>query len=144
MDPVTWPYAIYATVAIGLTVLLAMTLSRHGKVFLAELFPENTAVAKAINSLLVTGFFMVNLGYSFMISKTEPAATVYLATEGLIRKLGVLLLSLGVMHFVNMAVFWRIRRNLTNETAIPVPANAMVMPPPPPAPGEGDFTWASA
>lgn len=150
MDPVTWPYVIYAIVAIGLTVGLAWILNRHGKVFLAELFPDNKPVAKAINSLLTTGFFMLNLGYGFLISRTDEAATAFEATEGLIQKLGVLLVSLGVIHFVNMAVFWRIRRNLTENHGVPIAASTMVAPPPdatmPPPPTadavDRDFVWA--
>jgi len=144
MEPVIWPYVIYSVVAIALTTGLAMTLNRHGKVFLAELFPNNVAVAKAINSLLLTGFFMLNLGYSFLISRTEEASTSFEATEGLIQKLGILLVSLGAIHFMNMAVFWRIRRNMTADAGVPVPANTYVAPPPmdPLVPGEA-FEWAN-
>ena len=148
MDPVTWPYVIYALVAIGLTVGLANTLHRHGKMFLIELFPENVQIAKAINSMLVTGFFMLNLGYGFLISRIEAASTPFEATESLIQKLGVLLVSLGVIHFINMAVFWKIRRNLTESTSVPMPADVMVSPPPPhlpppPRAGDAPFTWAN-
>jgi len=155
MDPVTWPYITYALVAICLTVGLAMILSRHGKIFLMELFPDDTRLAKAINSMLVTGFFMLNLGYGFLISRIDAAETAFQATAGLIQKLGVLLVSLGVIHFVNIAVFWKIRRNLTENLAVPVPASTMVPPPPGPAtpapvtPGgtsslDPMFTWAKS
>jgi len=127
----TWPYLIYAVVAVGLTVGLAMTLHRHGRTFLNELFPDQPDIARGLNSLLVTGFFMCNLGYGFLISRTEPGATQFEATESLIQKLGVLLLSLGCIHFVNMAVLWRIRRNMTETVNVPMPATTMVMPPPP-------------
>ena len=143
MEAATWPYVIYALVALGLTVGLAMTLHRHGKMFLMELFPGNVQVAKAINSMLVTGFFMLNLGYGFLISRTEASATAFEATESLIQKLGVLLVSLGAIHFVNMGVFWKIRRNLTETTSVPLPADVMV--PPPPAPthtADPALTWA--
>lgn len=138
----TWPYTIYALCAVGLTVGLAFTLHRHGKVFLAELFPENVKIAKAVNSLLVTGFFMLNTGYAFLISRTELTTDRFVATENLIQKLGVLLLSLGIIHFINMAVFWKIRRNITETAGVPVPYNTMV-PPPPPARADAAFTAAT-
>ena len=128
----TWPYTIYALVAVALTVGLAFTLHRHGKVFLSELFPDNVRIAKAINSLLVTGFFMLNTGYAFLISRTELTTDRFVATENLIQRLGVLLLSLGVIHFVNMAVFWRIRR--ASDARNYTPAMPTVRMPPPPAP----------
>ena len=138
----TGHYAIYAICAVSLTVGLALILHRHGKVFLSELFPENVRIANAINSLLVTGFFMLNTGYAFLISRTELTTDQFLATENLIQKLGVLLLSLGIIHFVNMAVFWKIRRNITETAGVPVPFNTMV-PPPPPARGDAAFTAAA-
>ena len=137
----TWYYTVYALCAVALTVGLAFTLHRHGKVFLTELFPENVRIAKAINSLLVTGFFMLNTGYAFLISRTEATTDQFVATENLIQRLGVLLLSLGVIHFINMAVFWKIRRNITETTGVPVPYNTMV--PPPPKPAEAAFTAAT-
>ena len=139
MDAVTWPYVIYAGTAVTLTVVLAYTLHNNGKVFLAELFPDNVPVAKAINSLLVTGFFMLNLGYGFLISRTEPAATTFEATEGLIQRLGILLVSLGVIHFVNMGVLWKIRRNLKETGTLPIAPDAFV----PPPPGPNDRVWAA-
>jgi len=139
MEPAAWPYAIYAITAIALTVGLANTLHRNGRVFLAELFPDEPAIAKAINSLLLTGFFMLNLGYGFLIGKVEAATTTFGATESLVQRLGVLLVSLGVIHFMNMAVLWKIRRSMTRVAGVPVAANAMVSPPPR---GEA-FAWAS-
>jgi len=138
MEPIAWPYAIYALTAIVLTVGLANMLHRNGKVFLAELFPGEPNVARAVNSLLLTGFFMLNLGYGFLISKVEPATTAFAAMESLIQRLGVLLVSLGVIHFVNMFVLWKIRRSMTETTGVPVAANVMV--PPPPA---GNFEFAA-
>jgi len=148
MESAIWPYAIYAIASIGLTVGLARTLFHNGKAFLAQLFPDDTNVAKAINSLLVTGFFMLNLGYAFLMSKAEATSTTFEATEQLIRQLGVLLISLGVIHFVNMAVFWKIRRNITETASVPAPYTTTVTPPPPatpapPAPGTRPFTGAT-
>lgn len=132
MESAIWPYAIYAIASIVLTVGLARTLFHNGKVFLAQMFPDDVKVARAINSLLVTGFFMLNLGYAFLMGKAEVTDTTFAATEQLIRQLGVLLVSLGVIHFINMAVFWKIRRNVTEAASVPAPFTTTVTPPPPP------------
>ena len=133
----TTSYVIYAIAAIGLTGVLARTLFRNGQVFLRDVFADNEGMAEAVNHLLVVGFYMLNLGYAFLIFRTEETATAVEAMENLVTKLGVLLLSLGVIHFVNIAVFWRLRRR--NETPLelpPVAATSYVAPPPPPpAPG---------
>ena len=124
-------YLIYAGAAIALTGLLAKTLFANGAVFLAEVF-DNTAMAKAVNRMLVVGFYMLNLGYAFLIFKAGGAETAIEATENLVTKVGLLLVSLGVIHFVNMAVFWKIKRSGEIDRYVPAVPTAMVPPPPRP------------
>jgi len=129
----TTSYLIYAIAAIVLTSVLARTLFRNGKVFLTDVFADNDGMAEAVNHLLVVGFYMLNLGYAFIIFRTEATATAVQATENLVTKLGVLLLSLGVIHFVNITVFWRMRRRHEVSFELP-PVNATTLVTPPPAP----------
>jgi hypothetical protein len=103
-------YAAYSTVMLALTIFLARTLSRNGAVFLEDVFKETPRLAEAVNRLLVVGFYLVNLGYGALIMKAEGAPTVVSAIEVLAWKLGALLMSLAFMHFVNLYVFYRIRR----------------------------------
>lgn len=113
-------YVVYATVSIGLIVWLARTLHDHGAVFLEGVFDDNPKMAEAVNRLLVTGFYMLNLGYAALLLQANAAGDAVSAVEVLVRKLGILLVSLGVLHFVNLYVFNRIRRR----------AGAAVLPPP--------------
>lgn len=134
MNTLVLTYLIYTATAVALTGVLAHTLHKHGKVFLADIFDDNATLARALNSLLVTGFYMLNLGYAFLIFRTERTLSTLEAVENLVIKLGALLVSLGVIHFINMAVFWRIRRYRDDETMVPAPFTTMVQPPPPAAP----------
>ncbi len=133
MNYLIWTYVLYATAAIGLTTVLAKTLFSNGAVFLAQVF-DDTAIAKAVNQLLVVGFYMLNLGYAFLIFKTNGADTAVEATENLVTKLGLLLVSLGVIHFINMAVFWRIKKSGERGKYVPAVPSRMVPPPPAPMP----------
>ncbi len=137
MTYLMWTYFIYSVAAIGMTALLAKTLSQNGAVFLADVFDDNPKMATAINQLLVTGFFMINMGYALLIFKTDRAADALVATENLVAKLGLLLVSLGVIHFVNMAVFWKIKKSGDADKYVPAAPTTMV--PPPPAPGTGIY-----
>jgi hypothetical protein len=118
MDPTlsaTSPYLVpvyiaYAIFALALTVSLARVLFRSGAVFLEDVFKENPKMAEAVNRLLVVGFYLLNLGYAALIMKSDKASTGVEAAEVLAWKLGALLISLGVMHFFNMYLFFRIRR----------------------------------
>jgi hypothetical protein len=103
-------YAVYATVSVVLTIWLARTLGQNGRVFLLDVFPDNRAMADAVNQLLVVGFYLVNFGYACLLLRGGSASNVTSAVETLAEKLGYLLLSLAVMHFANLYVFHRIRR----------------------------------
>lgn len=125
-------YAIYSAAAVILTGVLARTLFRNGKVFLEDVFDQE-GLADAVNHLLVVGFYMLNLGYAFMIFRTNNASTSVEAIEILVTKLGVLLLSLGVIHFINIAVFWKMRNRPSDPYEF-APINPTSLVPPPPAP----------
>ena len=103
-------YAVYAAVSVVLTIWLARTLGQNGRVFLLDVFPENTPMADAVNQLLVVGFYLVNFGYACLLLRGGAASSLTGAVETLAGKLGYLLLSLAVMHFANLYVFHRIRR----------------------------------
>jgi hypothetical protein len=113
-------YAAYAVVSVTLTVWLARTLFKNGAVFLDEVFEDNPKMAEAVNRLLVVGFYLLNLGYACLLLKANGSPTVIEAIETLARKLGLLLLSLGGMHFFNLYLFHRIRRR-AHLTRLPPP-----------------------
>ena len=96
-------YIAYAVIAIGLTIGLARVLFRSGAVFLEDVFKDTPKMAEAVNRLLVVGFYLLNLGYAALLMKAYGANTAVDAVEVLAWKLGALLLSLGVLHFFNMA-----------------------------------------
>lgn len=127
-------YVIYTGVSLGLTVFLARTFFRSGAVFLRDVFPDQEDVANALNHLLVVGFYLLNLGYAFLVLNTVDAQTAGEAAQTLVNRLGVLLVSLGLIHFVNIAVFWRLRhRNEVRPLPAPIAPQGW-LPPPPPAP----------
>jgi len=128
MNPVVICYALYLAASVALTVWVARTLHRSGRVFLVEAFHGNEQMADSVNHLLVVGFYLINIGYVSLALKTaEIIVTSRAAIELLSDKVGMVLLVLGGMHFFNLFVFSRIRRN-SQWSRRPVP------PPPPVAP----------
>lgn len=114
-------YGAYAIVSVSLTVWIARTLFKHGSVFLEEVFADSPKMADAVNRLLVVGFYLLNLGYASLMMKMGYAPTALAALEALSGKLGLLLLSLGAMHFFNLYLFHRIRQR-AKHAALPPPA----------------------
>lgn len=111
MDCTVASYASYPPIATGVTIWVARTLSRNGKVFLADVFAGDDKPADAVNQLLVVGFYLLNLGFVMLWMKNGNAVN---GTQGvfdaLSLKLGLVLLILGVMHLGNVLVLNRIRR----------------------------------
>ena len=128
-------YGGYALVAVALVVWLARTLQRNGEVFLENVF-EDDGMARAVNQLLVVGFYLLNLGYALLLYKVGDAVALTEAFNGLVGRVGALLLSLGVIHLVNMAVFWRIRNHKSRSTnrTMPMPPAPTYVNNTPPAP----------
>ncbi|MEA2931847.1 MAG: hypothetical protein QOI56_632 [Actinomycetota bacterium] len=135
-------YAIYVVVSVSLVAWLARTLSHNGAVFLEDVF-DDPRMAEAVNKLLVTGFYMLNLGYAALLLKARAAPTAVAAFEVLGQKLGVLLVSLAVVHFANLWVFHLIRHRAPAPPAgasrAPMPGSQGEVPPEPAGP-----QWAPA
>jgi hypothetical protein len=110
VDHKVWMYLVYLAISIGLTVWVATTLSRNGLVFLEDVFADKR-LARAVNHLLVMGFYLLNLGYVAVAMRSAsriPDASK--ALETLSTKVGLVLLVLGVLHFFNVFFLGRYRR----------------------------------
>ena len=66
-------YLAYLTISISLTVWVARTLMKNGRVFLLDTFLENQPLADSVNHLLVVGFYLINAGYVTLALGTAPA-----------------------------------------------------------------------
>lgn len=123
MDRTVVAYVIYLVVSIALTVWVARTLSRNGRIFLADVLRGNEKLAEAVNHLLVVGFYLVNLGFvALYLSGDGTIEDTRGIFEALSTKVGVVLLVLGVMHLGNVYVLSKIRRRgmLEREQVPPV------------------------
>lgn len=118
-------YLLYAAAAVALTAWLAQTLSRNGAVFLEDVFKDRPGLAQAVNRLLVTGFYMLNLGYAFYILRANEGLDAFGSVQFLVNRLALLLVTLALIHFVNVFVFWRIRSR-GEQRHLPVPVAPQV------------------
>ena len=105
-------YFSYLAISIALTIWVARTLQKSGRVFLIEAFHGKEELADSVNRLLVVGFYLINVGYIALALKTgAPMTTAREVIELESTKLGVVLLILGAMHFFNILVLSRMRKN---------------------------------
>ena len=127
-------YFFYLPVSIALTVWVARTLHRNGRVFLVAAFRGNEAMADSVNHLLVVGFYLINVGFiTTALRYGRKPADLEGLLEFLSTKIGIVLLVLGAMHFFNLFNFDKMRRKGTRPEAPATAPHATpaVMPPPP-------------
>ena len=104
-------YVVYLTMSVALTIWVARTLVKNGRVFLVDSFLGNEPLADSVNHLLAVGFYLINIGYIALALKYgEKPADMAQAIEILSTKVGLVLLVLGGMHFFNLYVFSRMRQ----------------------------------
>src|SRR5689334_22734366 len=114
MNPLLITHLGYLAVAIPLTIWVAKTLHKNGRVFLVDSFHGNEALADSVNHLLVVGFYLINIGYvSLALKYGAHAENAQQALELLSTKVGFVLVVLGVMHFFNLYIFSKMRRRAT-------------------------------
>jgi hypothetical protein len=105
-------YLTYLIISVAITIWVASTLHKRGAIFLVDAFHGNQELADSVNHLLVVGFYLINIGYVALALKTGAIiSTSRAAIELLSDKVGMVLLIVGGMHFFNLYVFSRIRRN---------------------------------
>lgn len=115
-------YFSYLAISIALTVWVARTLHRNGRVFLVDAFHGNEALADSVNQLLVVGFYLINVGYiALALKTTDPLLNFRQVIELESVKIGVVLLILGAMHFFNILVFAKMRSRNTVHQLRPTP-----------------------
>jgi hypothetical protein len=77
MTPIVWTYIVYIALSIPLTIWVAHTLYKNGRVFLIDSFRGNERLADSVNHLLVVGFYLINIGYVALALKERIAPQMF-------------------------------------------------------------------
>jgi hypothetical protein len=108
---VVYGYFVYLAISIAVTIWVARTLHRRGRIFLVDAFHGREELADSVNHLLVVGFYLINMGYvAFALKSSINVSSLREEMELVSDKIGLVLLVLGGMHFFNLYVFSRIRK----------------------------------
>lgn len=120
MNYIVITYTLYLILSISLTIWVARTLSKNGRIFLVDRFQQNVPLADSVNHLLVVGFYLINLGFiSLFLKLGIDIAKPQEIFEALSSKIGVVFLVLGFMHFFNLLIFAKLRRRSQSTTSAP-------------------------
>jgi hypothetical protein len=126
MNPLLITHLGYLAVSVPLTIWVAKTLYKNGRVFLVDSFHGNEPLADSVNHLLVVGFYLLNLGFVCLyirngVNPTDTATAIEVVSV----KLGTVMVVLGVVHLFNLYIFNKIRKRALLHTLLP------------PVPGDG-------
>jgi hypothetical protein len=116
MNYIIITYMLYLALTISITIWVARTLFRNGKVFLIDIFHGNKELADSVNNLLLVGFYLINLGYAvYTLQVTSSITNAQEVIEKLSIKIGLIILILGGMHFFNLYIFFTLRKRAMME-----------------------------
>jgi ABC-type Co2+ transport system permease subunit len=107
----TVAYLMYLALTYWVTVHVGWRFYRNGRFYLLALFRNDAPVADAVNRLLLTGYYLLNLGYVALMLRSWP--TLLNWTEVLLSvclMTGRILLTLGLIHFCNMGLLYLLRK----------------------------------
>ena len=119
MNYIISTYATYLVVSVLLTIYVARTLYKNGRVFLIDIFHGNNELADSVNKLLLVGFYLINIGYAVMVLKIwGDVETPRIMIEILSTKIGTIILILGAMHFFNLYIFYTLRKRAKHNQPV--------------------------
>ena len=103
-------YAAYLIISIVLTIWVGRTLYTNGKVFLMDIFSSDPTIVDSVNKLLLIGFYLINFGWAITnLIVRQSIRTATESVEMLSTKIGIIIITLGVMHFMNILILFRMR-----------------------------------
>jgi hypothetical protein len=111
MTPIILVYLLYLTLSALITFWVGRALHFHGRPFLIHVFRDNVRRADAVNHLLLVGFYLTNIAFVLFLLQTHLNIVDWLSGVHLLStKLGIVLTSLGFMHFFNVVILLHVRR----------------------------------
>jgi hypothetical protein len=100
-------YVLYLAITYIITVRVGFLFYRNGRVFILGLLHNDVQLTDFINRLLLTGYYLLNLGYAALMLQSWDTITSWTGLlVSIVAMTGKILLTLAVMHFCNMAVIY--------------------------------------
>ncbi len=102
---------IYGVLSYLITVRIGLIFFRNGIHYLRAVLSD-PQLCTSVNNLLLSCYYLVNLGYITMIIWLwERIYSLQGLVESLCEKMGFIILSLGLLHFMNMFIIYMFSKN---------------------------------
>jgi hypothetical protein len=113
MTPMIVVYLLYLFLSVLITVWVGHMLHRHGRLFLIDVLCGNERRADAVNHLLLVGYYLTNIALVLFLLRSRLSVADWLTGADLLsNKLGIVMTTLGTMHFFNLFVLLQVRRDV--------------------------------
>jgi len=97
-------YIIYLLCSLIVVIWVGRILHRNGKLFLEETCPDKD-LADNTNNLLICGYCLMNSGFAFYkFNSLDTLKNFTDVIEFVASSEGFILITLGIMHFLNMLI----------------------------------------
>jgi len=100
-------YILYLLVVVVVIGWAGWALHGAGRPFIQIMFSNDKPKAELTNDLLLTGYYLVNIGYSFVALRGLPPVKDWASVMAVLgRQTGQLMLLLAILHYSNLLVFY--------------------------------------
>jgi len=107
----TLAYILYLVITYFITVHVGLIFYRNGRVYILRLLQNDEALTDFINRILLTGYYLLNLGYAaLMIRSWQAVNNMEELMSSVLIMTGKIMLTLAVIHFFNMAAIYLFSR----------------------------------
>lgn len=107
----TLAYIIYLLITYLITVRVGWLFYRNGRVFILSLLRGDQQLTDFINRILLTGYYLLNLGYAALMLRSWDTIDTWVALlVSIVAMTGRIIFTLAVIHFCNMGVIYLIGR----------------------------------
>jgi hypothetical protein len=104
-------YIIYLAITYIITVKVGRLFYKNGRIYILQLMKADDAITDFINKLLLVGYYLTNLGYAtIMLSFWKKITTFSELLASVSTMTGRIILSLAIVHFVNMFTIYLIAK----------------------------------
>src|SRR5690606_32246688 len=103
-------YMLYFGITFYITIVVGWKFYKIGFIYLKSLI-QDTSICESTNRLLLLGYYLLNLGYvALQINGWERITSFPEMISVLSRNIGIILLTLCLMHYFNMSLIYLLRK----------------------------------
>lgn len=96
-------YGVYLSITFSMIVIVGSILHKRGRVFILDTFNGDDIRADSVNTLLLVGFYLINVGFiMYFISSARLPNDSIEFIKYLCNQIGLVSIILGAMHFFNI------------------------------------------